>query len=211
MLRLWGEKMIIRSIKVHNEGYVYCKSNFYCAQDILSNDLKYTFSTGVNELVGEIDSGNWAISYLLSMYKYSSDDFVLFEQPKLILNDEVVSLSDFSTLSCYMDKLYPLFSNNDSVRNLVSKGLEYSKLNNCSDDIKKMFCIDDERFERPLTGVGNEIFRAMAAIGYSYKKEIYCFPWLSNYRFESYRENLGDLLEMLKNLGKIVILPVGKK
>ena len=57
--------------------------------------------------------------------------------------------------------------------------------------------------------VGNEIFKAMAAIGFSYKKEIFCFPWLSNRRFESYHENLTTLLQILEKLGKTVIIPVG--
>jgi hypothetical protein len=72
-----------------------------------------------------------------------------------------------------------------------------------------LFCIDNERFERPLKGVGNEIFKAMAAIGFSYKKEIFCFPWLSNRRFESYHKNLTALLQILENLGKTVIIPIG--
>ena len=69
--------------------------------------------------------------------------------------------------------------------------------------------MDSERFERPLAGAGNEIFKAMAAIGYANDKKVFCFPWLSKKRFESYHENLTDLLRTLDDLGQISIVPVG--
>ena len=204
-----GDKMRINSIIIQNEGYVNCKSSFYSAQDSLSNYSCYSFSSGVNKIIGEIDSGNWAISYLLSMYKHRPEDFVLFEQPKVTVNSQVISLKELSKVACYMDKLDPLFSSNHSVKRLIMQGLDHSKLNCSYDDIKNLFYINSERFERPLNGVGNEIFKAMAAIGFSYGKEIFCFPWLSNKRFESYHGNLTTLLQILANLKKIVIMPVG--
>ena len=200
--------MNIKKIIISNDGYIHCKSNFYSSQDILNN-TSFHFGVGINKLTGEIDSGIWAISYLLSMYKQRPEDFILFEQPKVTVNSQEISLNEFSKFSCYMDKLDPLFSSNHSVKKLIMQGLDHSKLNFSYDDIKNLFCIDSERFERPLKGVGNEIFKAMAAIGFSYKKEIFCFPWLSNRRFESYHENLTTLLQILEKLEKIVIIPVG--
>ena len=201
--------MIIESIKVQNEGYVYCKSKFYSAQDGLSNSSNYILYKGINKLVGEIDSGLWAVSYMLSMYTYRPEDFILFEYPSVIVNGEQVSLTKLSEYSCYMDKLYPLFSTDDSIRALIEQGLEKSHMHCTSLDIKDLFYLDSERFERPLTGAGNEIFRAMTAIGYSCNKEIFCFPWLSHKRFESYHANLTELLHILEKLKKIVILPIG--
>ena len=206
---MWGEKMEISNISIKNDGYVYCKSSFYSAQDSLSNHSCYSFSRGINKLIGEIDSGNWAVSYLLSMYKHRPEDFVLFEQPIVAVNNKWISLNELSEFSCYMDKIDPLFSANNSVKEHIKQGLDYSKLNCSYDDIKNLFYIDSERFDRPLKGVGNEIFKAMAAIGFSYKKEVFCFPWLSNSRFESYHENLTGLLQILENLEKTVIIPVG--
>ena len=201
--------MKISNISIKNEGYVYCKSSFYSAQDSLSNYLCYSFSRGINKLIGEIDSGNWAISYLLSMYKHRPEDFILFEQPKVAINNKCVSLNELSEFSCYMDELDPLFSTTSSVKEHIIQGLDYSKLGCSYDDVKNLFYIDSERFERPIDCVGNEIFKAMAAIGFSYKKEIFCFPWLSNRRFESYHENLTTLLQILESLEKTVIIPVG--
>ena len=201
--------MGINDIRIKNEGHVFCKSSFYSAQDSLSHDLCYTFSRGINKLIGEIDSGNWAISYLLSMYKHRPEDFVLFEQPEAVVNNKLVSLNELSAFSCYMDPLDPLFDPAVSVKDSVIQGLAYSKQNDTYDAVKNLFYLDSERFERPLNAAGNEIFRSMAAIGFSYKKEIFCFPWLSDRRFESYHENLTGLLRIFENLGKTVILPVG--
>lgn len=203
--------MQINNVNVKNEGYVYCRSSFYSAQDSLSGYSCYTFSTGINKLFGEIDSGNWAVSYLLSMYKYRPEDFILFELPSASVNKKLISLNELSEFSCYMDKIDPLFSTCNSVKRLITQGLESSKSNYLCDDVKNLFHIDSERFERPLTEVGNEIFKAMAAIGFSHSKEMFCFPWLSEKRFESYHNNLTAVLSILENLKKIIILPVGMK
>lgn len=160
-------------------------------------------------LIGEIDSGKWAISYLLSMYQHRPEDFVLFNQPTVSLNNKEISLNELSEYSCYMDELDPLFSSANSVKEQIKQGLDQNKLNCSFDDIKNLFYLDSERFERPLNGVGNEIFKAMAAIGFSHKKEVFCFPWLSNTRFESYHEHLTTLLQTLERLEKTVIIPIG--
>lgn len=202
--------MKIEKIKVFNEGYVHCHSCFYSSQDNLSVDLKYCFNTGINRLYGEIDSGVWAISYLLSMYSYRPQDFILFEETEAIVNGTIMSLENLSQYSCYMDRLNPLFATKNSVKKLIIKGIRDNKLNYFPHDIKKLFRIDSERFEQPITSVGNEIFKVMAAIGYCYKKEIFCFPWLSQKRFENYHSNITDLLEILASLNKIIILPIGE-
>ena len=71
--------------------------------------------------------------------------------------------------------------------------------------------MDEVRFDRPLKQVGNARFRCMAAIAYSNKKEVYCFPWLSKMRFEYYHGNLLWLIEKLAEMDKVVIVPVGKE
>lgn len=199
--------MKINNIAFHNEGYVYCKSNFYTAQDGLSSETNYTFSTGVNKLFGEIDSGIWATSYLLSMYNQHPEDFILFEPPEVFVNDKMISLNDLSEFSCYMDKSYSLFGSGLSVKNLVMQGITKNQLNLSPSDVRNLFLIDSERFERSLSGVGNEVYKAMAAIGYCHNKQIFCFPWMSARRFNYYHSNITRLLDILNQLEKIVILP----
>ena len=200
---------MINKINISNSGYVFCRSNFYTAQDVLNDTVHFEFTPGVNMASGEIDSGIWAVSYLMSMYTHRPDDFILFEDAVADVDGKTVSLSELSELSCYIDKVYPLFSTDLSVRELVNKGLKENKLDCSANDIKDLFYLDHERFERPLSCVGNEVFRAMAAVGYCNKKEIYCFPWFSKRRFDGYHANMTGLLEILESLNKVVIVPVG--
>ena len=206
-----GVKLLnIERIEIVNDGYILCKSNFYTSKDIINREKKYIFSKGVNRLNGEIDSGVWAVSYLLSMFKYRQKDFILYEKPEVFVGGEAISLAEFSEYSCYMDKSYPLFASKKTVRELVSKGIKKTRQNYAPENIKDMFCIDENRFERPLNATGNEVFKAMAAIAYSNNKQVFCFPWLSQKRFEGYHNNLLWLLDELDRLGIIAIVPVGR-
>ena len=92
---------------------------------------------------------------------------------------------------------------------MVEKGLKQSGSDYSCDDIREMFCLDDERFERPLKTCGNEAIRAMAAIGFAYDRQVFCFPWLSNRRFVCHRNSVQAILDVLEQAGKIVLLPVG--
>ena len=193
-------------IELCADGYIDCKSNFYFAHDVVFYDTPYIFKNGVNYLNGEIDSGVWGASYLLSMY--NKKDFTLFEHPQIIIDGRIVSIAEVLAISCYMDMLHPLFKNTKtSVEKTIEKAIKKHKLHYSKDDIRKLFVIDEERFKRPLSGLGNERFKAMAAIAFCCGKEIFCFPWLSCNRFEYYGNNLKAVLKTLANLGKVVIVP----
>lgn len=51
---------------------------------------------------------------------------------------------------------------------------------------------------------------ANVVVAYEYNKENF-FPWLSYERYEGYHKNLWGLMDILESLGKIAIVPVGKK
>lgn len=203
--------MIIKNIKIQADAYVSCRSNFYTVRDTLNNITYFSFSTGINKLSGEIDSGVWAISYLLSMYNVRPKDFVMSESPKVQVNGTDILWKEILEHSCYLVKnLYPLFSAKQTVENLISKGIKKNKIDASPEDIRDLFQIYPSRFRSPLSGLGNEIFKAMAAIGYVNNKQIFCFPWMSQKLFEYYHGNITYVLDVLESLEKIVILPVGK-
>lgn len=201
---------VINRISVRNDAYIHCKSMFYQAKDILSENSKYDFRIGTNYLHGEIDSGNWAISYLLSMYPYCADEISLFLPAEVVVNDTQMTLKELSKYTCYMDYIYPLFSSKKTVYQLVSRALKKTGVADSAEEIREKFLLDQERFERPLTQVGNEVFRMMAAIGYCNGKQVFCFPWLSKRRFEGYHKQITTTLDILESLGKIVIVPIGE-
>ena len=204
--------MKIESIKVVNNGYINCKSSYYTTCDVLDGNVTYNFTNGLNTLVGDIDSGIWAISYLLSMYKYDNNKKLLFLPQTVTVNNNTIDLEQFWVYSCYLDKIYPLFaSKRTTVYHQVLKGIKKNNLTETSDEIRDLFHIDKERFMRPLSSVGNEVFRCMSAIGYVNKKEVFCFPWFSRERFNSFHKHMDDLFDILCCLEKTIILPVGKE
>ena len=202
--------MKVKTINFVGEGYVECKSCFYSAQDVLSDDTQFAFSTGINKMVGDIDSGIWAVSYLLSMYQHNSKDCILFSEPKVQVNDSFISLENLMLYSCYMDESYPLFRASASVKDLVTKGLSHYQSKLSPNEIKDIFHLDSNRFEHSLSETGSEIYKAMSAIAYCYKKTILCFPWMSQKRFKRYETHMYDLLNILNDMNSLVILPIGK-
>ena len=180
-------------------------------QSVITPDKTYYFVDGINILTDEIDSGVWAASYALSMYNYHPKNFVLFRHPDVVVNgDEIISLNDFSQESCYMDLTFPMFSSKTSVKKLIMRSLKSSGSQKSLEEIQEIFDLDSFRLERPISNVGNEIFRAMSAIGYSSEKQVYCFPWMSHNRFQYYNNNVSKLLYILEDLKKTIILPLGK-
>lgn len=187
---------------------VYCKSAFCQSNTHVMVDT-LVLKDGINVLGGEIDSGGWGVSYMLSMSGY--DRKMLFTcwegENTIYLDGQGVTLSELARRSCYMDRCCPLFSRKRSVRSLVIKALKKSGVPYSVEEIRQAFNISDFRFERPLGGVGNEIFRCMAAIGVASGKDIFCFPWMSAQMLGYYQRQIFDPIEELARLGKTVILP----
>jgi hypothetical protein len=201
--------MKFEEITVKGSGFIHCQSNFYSSQDILQYETEYRFFKGINILHGEIDSGIWGISYLLSMYTYRKKDCMLLETPDIHANGKKFLMKDIQNASCYMDSCYPLFSHNKTIEKLIAKSIRRNNIMYSTEEIRNIFCIDKNRFGRPLDGVGNERFKAMAAIGFCNRKEIFCFPWLSKTRFEYYHLSMLDTMQILKELEKVIIVPIG--
>ncbi len=195
-------------IKIKNQGYIDCNSKFYSVLDILEETVEYDFKPGVNKLFGEIDSGIFGISFLISMYKYI-DKQMLYAPQIACVDDKIITLKELSNYACYMDITFPLFSTNRSISQLVEVGLKKNKISKTKEDIRDLFQLDGDRFNLPVKKNGNEMFRAMAAIGFCFEKQIFCFPWLSKKRFDSYGKNITWLLDNLALQNKIVILPIG--
>lgn len=201
---------MINKISISSEGYINCKSNFYTCVDVLQSYRKFEFVSGVNKLVGEIDSGIFGISYLLSMYNIDVNERDFFTPPMVTVDDNCIKLSSFAPKCCYLDSSYPLFSSKMSVAKLVDKGLKKSGISHTANEICEMFHMESFRFNKSINGTGNERYKAMAAIGYAYGKEVFCFPWLSRLRFEAFHNHMPQLLNTLSELNKIVILPLGE-
>lgn len=201
--------MSINQIIIKNSGYVLCKSSFYTVTDILDG-REFTFTKGVNLLRGDIDSGIFGISYLMSMYKSIDTRTICMPHVATVDNKQVL-LSDLVNNCCYMDAIYPLFSTKRSIRALVAKGAKSLGLSESTDEILDLFMVQGHNRDRAVSQTGNERIKAMAAIAYSYGKDVFCFPWLSKTRYDSFNMHMPALLDTLAKLGKIAVLPLDKE
>ena len=199
----------MKYLSVDGNCHIFCRSAFYTTLDYLSSKKELDFTSKFNFLRGEIDSGNWALSYLLSMYCFRPKDCIFVVQPQIILDGQKTSFEALKQISCYMDTIYPLFSGKRPIKKYIELGIKNSGLQRDAEEIRELFCIDKERFARPLSAVGNEKYKAMAAIAYVNKKELFCFPWMSRARFMYYHKNLTELLNLLETENKKMIFPIG--
>lgn len=201
---------LMEQLIVSGEGYIKCRSSFYLCNDTLEKSQKFTFSRGTNLLCGEIDSGIWAISYLLSMSRYAKKEIAIFDKVDITANGRKSSLEEITQRCCYMDEVYPLFKTKKTVEKIIADLLKGRPDKQMPQQIRELFLLSSDRYDRPVNCTGNERFRMMAAIGYCAGKDVFCFPWLSDKRYRYFGNNLLATLEILTSLGKTVILPVGK-
>ncbi len=198
--------MKVDNILITANGFVKVESCFYSVEDVI-NRQEYHFSQGENMLFGEIDSGIFGISYLIGMNKIKNA--TLFD-PIVRINREQSSLNEIHKLSCYIDTLYYLFSSQKSVEKLISEGLKKTKNPMSCEQIVELFKLDSQRIPRPVKACGNEKYRAMAAIGYSFGKQIFCFPWFSSVRYKHLYRHIKYASKVLSSLGCVVIIPTEK-
>ena len=85
------------------------------------------------------------------------------------------------------------------------KALTISQLPYSVDEIKKMFALSNERFERDLFHVSGEISRISIAIGFAMNKAIFCYPWLNTHDVGVFVDY--DIVKTLRKAGKIILIP----
>lgn len=108
-----------------------------------------------------------------------------------------------------MDVSYPMFSTKKTVRQLIKQGLKRNSIGLDCCSIITLFSLDKNRIDRPVSALGTNKYRAMAAIAYAHGKQIYCYPWISESRYQVFKEQLREVNRILSEQDMIVILPKG--
>lgn len=200
--------------------YVKCRSDRYTAKTSVEN-IDIHIKKGSNILYCDIDNYGWAISYYIPMCNYikscvvgnkiqniRDNDAIIGVNNNIFVDNMPIHYSELCKKSCYLDsEMYSLFSSKKTVRALIENGIKKSKSTLLFEQICSLFDLSKDRLDRPINCTGNERFRAMAAVGLSFGKVIFCFPWMSKKSVEYYGWNLKYVLQVLANCGKIVILP----
>lgn len=188
-------------------GYFTCKSTYFSSHCTIDNYF-ITLKNGINYFHGDIDSQGFCLSYVLSMYKKEKGrSIILCDGLNVSVDNVKVDIQDVSGQAFYMDKLNALVKKTISVKRLVKKGLKKSGMNLTYEQVRDLFGITKERFNRPIRQVGIELYRCLAAIGFAYGKEVFCFPWLSSKMYNYYKCSLMHISKVLESYDKVIIMP----
>lgn len=172
-----------------------------------AKSLEYSFySSKCYGLIGNPESGNWDLSYLLTGWQKLSNNTIT-------IDGKDASSKDLRNISCYIGHehyydIKPLHKHK-SIKKSIEAGIKKSRKDNLTfQDIKNKFELSSERVNRRFKETGNEHWRASLAIGYAYNKKIYCSPFLEGCLWEKYYSiMLEKWLNILKNEDSIIIIP----
>ena len=160
-------------------------------------------------LVSDFGFGSWAFANCIG--GRTSETF----SGKMFLNNREIHPSRLLEFTCfvYEDCYKQLYVKGEpTIRNCIESALELSGLPYTVEQIKEMFSLTDERFDRHMDFISGEKWLASAAIGFAAGKKIFVYPWLNELyvgRFEIAVE-LG-IVETIKKSGGIVIVPSSQK
>ena len=95
-----------------------------------------------------------------------------------------------------------------SAKECIEKALNISNQSYSALDIKEMFDLSSERFERNLNFVSGEIYRISIAVNFALGKDVFCFPWLNEHDVLNVSKSI---LNILKEHDKIILIPTSQK
>ena len=142
-----------------------------------------TFSAGLHALTGQIDIGGWVFSYLLTHAEERKP--CLSKGTSFLWNYQPISLSALQEKSCYVGDINKTTGNMSAAKQF-SKFKRRKNLFITESELRDMFCLTEERWNRPLSHCGNESYRITAALGYAAGKRVFCLPWMTNSQVKYY-------------------------
>jgi len=193
----------MKKIEITNyQAIANCKTHTYSSRESfyqISEVFEFGKSYGI---ISDYGMGSWGLTTSLCG---KGEDY----SGQIYVDDKLVEYTYFKDKSMQVfQNVFDEIPNSDnlSVREHIAYALNYSGIKYKPDDIKTMFGLTDERFERTLNLVGIELWRISIAIGFALDKDIYIFPWLnkSDLKIFTFDQKPTDLL--LKN-NKLVIVP----
>ena len=175
-----------------------------------SDRINLTLESGhLYGVIGEFGEGGAAISYGLSGRLPSYEGSVW-------VNDSEVKREELRSLAWYVG--YDIHSPKESrrlykhsIESQVKEGIAKAGQPFSVKEVQNMFKISDERFSRNIKYVSGERYKASAAIGYAFDKQIFCFPWMNSRDLFHQKEHITNIVSVLLKANKIVLLPTAKK
>lgn len=202
---------MINSLKIIGfQDLAECKSlSFQSRESFLP--ITYEFKPGnVYGLISDFGCGSWGLTTCVggrTTKQYSG---------KVLLNETEIAADELGKYACFVsENIYTDLNSQQELstpRECIERALSISSQPYSVNQIKSLFCLSEERFERPLSYVSGEIWLISMAINFALGKQIFCYPWLNAIditRFDvAYRHGI---IKLMKDAGKIVLVPSSQK
>ena len=179
-----------------------CQSQIYSSKESFLPMTYQFFGANIYGLISDFGCGSWAMATCLG----GRCDPI---EGDIFLNDKKISDNELLKYSCFVgENTFDEINSKDdllSAKACIEKALEISKLPYSVQEIKNLFGLSDERFERDLNYVSGEIWRISIAVGFALNREIFCYPWLNTHDVSAYLD-ISNIEELRKH-NKIIIIP----
>ena len=147
------------------QDLVECQSYAFQSKESflpITYDLKPKNTYGI---ISDFGCGSWGLATCLggrSSKQYSG---------KMYINKKEILPSDLSKYACFISENTPsdFDLKNDTLtpKKQIEHALSISTLPYSTNDIKTLFCLSDERFERPLATASGEIWLISIAVNFA--------------------------------------------
>lgn len=202
---------MINSVRLERfQDTVLCRSSLmYSKESFLPVD--YTFTRGnVYGLISDFGCGSWGVATAICG-RFSSQ-----YTGTLWIDDSLASADDLASHACVIaEQPFPSGGTEQSLgtpRSCIEQALAQSNVCYSAKDIKQIFCLSDDRYDRDMMLLSGEIWTVSMAINFAAGKDIFCYPWLNMIdiaRFEM--ASSKKIISFLKDEGKIIIVPSSQK
>ncbi len=166
------------------------------------NDFEF-YTGNLYGIIAEFGSGGAALSCCLT-------GNTKFFEGKIYIDDKKETLSSLVKNSWYVG--YDIYGSHNplrrkTIKEQISAGVKATHCELDADTIQSMFCVSDQRVGRIIKRVSGERWNASIAIGYSYGKKIFCYPWMNSWDVQLFQRQMKKNIEVLTENNCIVILP----
>lgn len=162
----------------------------------------HTFETGKSYgLISEYMQGCMYLSYLIGGKIELKDGLEIY------IDDRKTDAAGLDDISWNIEPYYENYKNL-VVKKSIEKALKQGFVSDTFEQIAKAFALTEPRYDRKLSQLSGERWRASAAIGYASGKRIFYVPYKSSNHYSSMNQ-LPEIIRFLTDHDCMVLLPVG--
>ena len=162
----------------------------------------HTFETGKSYgLISEYMQGCMYLSYLIGGKIELKDGLEIY------IDDRKTDPAGLDDISWNIEPYYENYKNL-VVKKSIEKALKQGFVSDTFEQIAKAFVLTEPRYDRKLSQLSGERWRASAAIGYASGKRIFYGPYKSSNHYSSMNQ-LPEIIRFLTDHDCMVLLPVG--